>query len=1190
MMNLQKQIMGMKGKSKLEVKATLKDMASKGIQSVANAGKKIAGKVWTVTLKAVDLVTAPFKKIVSLIANPMTQMAAFAGVSFGVADTINTFKDFEQGMANVKAISGATGEEFDELTATAKKLGETTMFSAAQAAEAMENLAMAGWKSKDIVAGMPGLLDLAAAGSVDLATAADVTSSALAQFNMDASESTRVADVLAATATNSKTDIAGLGESLKMAGTQAGALGYSIEDTALALGLMGNAGVDASSAGTALRSTLARMSKQEGMTAEESNAMAQAMKKVGVTLTDSQGKSKSLMTVMKELRAGFQGMTETEKAATAANLAGMYAQSGLLAIVNASDEKFNELADAIGNAQGAASEMAKTKMDTLQGSLYYLQSAAEGVKIAIGEKLQPYVKGLVDWVTAHMPDIQNAVGSAVDFVLGKIDDITASIKDMTNSPEWANAETLWDKIKIAWDKLIAEPFDAWWNSTGKAWIAEKANGIGEGLGTALKTGILALLGVDVGGAVTDGVDIGKSFADGFMEGFDGSKVGEALAKAIKDGLKSLVLDAATLLPGGKEASGTSGLSAAVLGYGAYKTAKTGYNFYKGGKALVNGAKAVGSAIGNVTGISDGFNIFRAAQGGGSAAQSALAMAQNGALGRGMQFGAKAAGGVSKAGKFFSKAAVPLAAVGSVIEMGVDAYHGVGKAKEWTGSDSTGARVASGIGAALGGTGDGILGEESVGKKALNIGGGALKGAGIGAAVGSILPGVGTAIGAAVGGGIGAIGAAIGGSNIAKALSSAGAAVGGFFTKTVPEKFGEFAEGAKSFFTETVPQALSSAGSAVKGFFTETVPAKFGELVDGVGGFFTETVPYAIGYAAGKVQLFFTETVPQKFDELVQGVTTFFTETVPAAIEMAGAAIGNFFTVTVPTFFGNLWDGAVGFFTETVPAAIETVGSAVTNFFTVSVPEFFAGLWEGITGFFTETVPEALETVGTALKTFFTETIPQKMQEVWDGVVNFFTESIPNAISSIGETIGSFFTNVKDKIAGFFGGIWDSITGNASAGYEAATATPHAEGGIMTRPHLGLVAEDGAEAIIPLSGNRRQRGLDLWERTGQMLGVKPYAEGGIVGGNTPEPAEAPTPVVGGNAPAASSAGGNGSVAVPVTIQSLTFEIKVDGGNAQNPQELAAAIREHVRGMTDDIAYQLAVAMQQVYSNTPKEGWR
>ncbi len=1260
-MNLAKEIQGMKGKSKLEIAATLKDMASKGIQNVAAAGKKIAGKVWTVTLKAADLVTAPFKKIVSLIANPIAGAAAFAGISLGAADTINTFKDFEQGMANVKAITGtaadknlagviqaakdmgisfqdgsdATETSMNILTATAKHLGETTMFSAAQAAEAMENLAMAGWKAEDITRGMPGLLDLAAAGSVDLATAADVTSSALAQFKLQANESSRVADVLAATATNSKTDIAGLGESLKMAGTTAGALGFSIEDTALTLGLMGNAGVDASSAGTSLRATLSRMSKQEGMTAEETNAMAEAMRKVGVTMTDSQGNSKSLMTIMRELRAGFKGMTEAEKAATAANLAGMNAQSGLLAIVDASDEKFEELAAAISKAEGAASEMAKVKMDTLQGSLYYLQSAAEGLKIAIGDKLRPYAKGLVDWVTAHMPDIQTAVGKGVDFVTGKIDSVIAAVKSLTGSQEWQNAETLWDKIKIAWDKLIAEPFDAWWGSTGKAWITEKAGSIGEGLGTALKSGILALLGVDAGGAVTDGLDIGKSFADGFMDGFDGSKVGEALAKAIKDGLKSLVLDAATLLPGGKDATATSGLSAAVLGYGALKTAKTGYNLYKGGKALVNDTKAVGRAIGNVTGISEGFNIFRAAQGGGSAAQSALAMAQSGALGRGMKYGAKLAGGaskageilskvtgplaggVSKAGKFISKAAGPaLAGITSAIQMGVDAYHGTQKAEEWTGSDSTGSKVASGIGAAVGGLGDGILGDESLLRKTSNVGGGALKGAGIGAAVGSILPGIGTAIGGAVGAGIGAAGAAIGGSNIAKALSSAGAAVGGFFTKTVPEKFGQFAEGAKGFFTETVPQALSSAGSAVKGFFTETVPAKFGELVDGAVGFFTETVPYAIGYAAGKVQVFFTETVPQFFGNLVEGATNFFTQTVPAAIETAGA---------------------VGFFTETVPADIETVGSAVTNFFTVSVPKFFTGLWDGVTGFFMETVPAALETVGTALNTFFTETVPNFFSGLWDGVVHFFTESIPNAISGIGETIGGFFTNVKDKITGFFGGLWDKVTGSAAAGYQAATATPHAEGGIMTRPHLGLVAEDGAEAIIPLSGKCRARGLSIWEKTGEMLGVEPYADGAIAGnaepaaegkggiesvagrGTKPDrsitdvpegkpkpndgsradknplpppPPEGnhPTPEWDPPAPKGNPNPANGGMSIPVTIQSLKVEINVDGSTAQNPQELAAAIREHVRGMTDDIAYQLATAMQQVFSNTPKEGWR
>ncbi len=1175
MMKLQKQIQGMKGKSKLEVAATLKDMASKGLQNVAAAGKKIAGKVWTVTLKAVDLVTSPFKKVLGLLASPVTQAAAFAGVSLGVADTINTFKDFEQGMANVKAISSATGEEFDALSNTAKQLGESTMFSAAQAAEAMENLAMAGWKSKDIVAGMPGLLDLAAAGSVDLATAADVTSSALAQFKLDASESARVADVLAATATNSKTDIAGLGESLKMAGTQAGALGYSIEDAALAIGLMGNAGVDASSAGTALRSTLARMAKQEGLSADESNAVTEAMDKVGVSLTDAQGKSKSLMTVMKELRAGFKGMTETEKAATAANLAGMYAQSGLLAIVDASDEKFDELAAAIANAEGAASEMAKTKMDTLQGSLYYLQSAAEGVKIAIGEKLKPYVKDLVDWVTVHMPDIQNAVGGAVDFITGKIDSVMESIKSLTGSQEWQNAETLWDKIKLAWDKLIADPFDAWWSGTGKSWLAEKANSIGEGLGTAIKTGILALLGIDVSGAAADGMDIGKSFFDGFMDGFDWSEVSKRLGESLKDGLKFLFKDAATLLPGGKEASGTSALSAAALGYGALKVGQIGYKAYKGGKAVVNGVKTAGDVV-------SGVKIFNAAANGSHAAESALGMAQAGQLGAGTSFGAAIAPAVNK----LAKAAPILAGVTSAVQMGADAYHGTQKAEEWTGSDSTGSKVASGIGAAVGGLGDGILGDESLLRKASNVGGGALKGAGIGAAVGSILPGVGTAIGGAVGAGMGAAGAAIGGSNIAKALSAAGEAVGGFFTKTVPEKFGELAEGAKGFFTETVPQALSSAGSAVSGFFTETVPAKFEELAAGAESFLTETVPFAIGYAAGKIQTFFTETVPEFFGNLWDGIRDFFTETVPAAIETAGSAVSTFFTETVPTFFSGLWDGVVGFFTETVPAAVETVGGALGTFFFETVPQFFSDLWTGITTFFTEDVPQALETVGAALSTFFTETIPAKMQEVWDGVVNVFTKKIPEAVSSIGESISGFFNNVKEKISGFFGGLWNKVTGSASAGYQAAAA--HAEGGIMTSPHVGLVAEDGAEAIIPLSGKRRERGIDLWEQAGNLLGVKPYADGAIVGNAGPVPDTGPEPVIE-RSKSSEGNGGNGSMAVPVTIENLTFEINVSGSNAPDAQAIVNTIREQVRGMTDEIAYQLAVALKQSFANTPKEQW-
>ena len=237
-------------------------------------------------------------------------------------------------------------------------------------------------------------------------------------------------------------------------------------------------------------------------------------------------------------------------------------------------------------------------------------------------------------------------------------------------------------------------------------------------------------------------------------------------------------------------------------------------------------------------------------------------------------------------------------------------------------------------------------------------------------------------------------------------------------------------------------------------------------------------------------------------------------------------------------------------------------------------------------------------MGDALSTFFTETIPDKMQELWDGVVKFFTQSIPDAIGSVGETISGFFSSVKEKISGFFSGLWNKVTGSAGAGYEAATQK-HAEGGIMTQPHVGLVAEDGAEAIIPLSGKRKSRGLALWERAGQMLGVRPYAEGGIAGVDNPDkdtpvptdPTDKPQPPEGGDPPEPlpGPAGGGGGISVPVTIEQLTFEVNVDGGGGTDPQALADAIRENVRGMTDEIAYQLATALQQTFANTPKTAW-
>ncbi len=1200
MQNLQKKILGMSGKSKLEIKAELKDMATKGLQAVATKGKQIAGKVWTVTLKAVDLVTAPFRKILNLVRSPITQMITFAGLTIGAADTLNTFKSFEQGMANVKAISGATGKDFEDLTNQARKLGETTQFSASEAAAGMENLAMAGWKTKDILAGMPGLLDLAAAGNVDLYTAADVTSSALAQFRLDASQSTRVADVLAATATNSKTDISGLGESLKMAGTQAGALGYSIEDAALAIGLMGNAGVDASSAGTALRSMLARMSKQEGMTAEESNAMSKAMQKVGVSLTDQNGKSKSLITVLKELRKGFSGMTEVEKASTAANLAGMYAQSGLLAIVNASDESFNKLEAAINSSSGAASEMAKIKMDTLEGSLKYLQSAAEGVKIALGDKLRPYVKGFIDWLTSHMPDIQRVAERAIDFVTGKIDSLRESIHKLTSSPEWAQADGFWAKLELAWDKLIVEPFDAWWNSSGRAWLTEKANSIGEGIGSALNAGLMAILGIDTEGAVTDGLAIGRSFADGFLEGFDGEEVGKALVKAIKGGVSALGSDAATLMPGGKEATGTSGISALLLALGAAKVGSIGYKIFKAGRGVFKGAnavKGVGSAIGAVSGVTGGLEIANAATNGGKAAQSAMAFAEGGALGTGTMITAKAASSGAKG--------IPvLGAILSALDIGIDAYHGTKNAKEWTGSDTTGAKIASGIGGALGGTGEGIMGDTSALNKAFNIGGGALKGAGVGAVIGSVVPGLGTAAGAAIGAGVGGIGAAVGGKNIANSVHQLGAGlvatsapgpVGAtaaalsnpvikhVFTKILPQKMGEFRDSAEKFISQAASQATEKVGMPIKEFFGTTLPDKFDEFKSGANRLIKETAPHALEKISSPIKELFTETLPDKFDEFKGGASKLITETAPQAVDRAKEKLGALFTETIPQKWDELKEGISGLLTETASA-----------FFTETLPTTFITIWNGLTEAITtiaetalETIGSTIETVGSAVSTFFGTTVPGFFTQLFNGVVGFFSNAIPAAVANIGASISTFFSNVVAKVKSFFESLLLKVSGSFTSGY-AAAGIPHAEGGIMTSPHVGLVAEDGAEAIIPLSPKRRSRGIALWKRAGDIMGLEqliPHAEGGIFGNqgvnqNEPEdPDESPTSPT----PQTVTTG-----APQVTISNLTFSVNING-DAQNSEAIVGALKDNIKGLTDEIAYQLATALQQVYSNAPRTAW-
>ena len=307
-------------------------------------------------------------------------------------------------MSKVASISGATGDEFQKLIDKAKEMGSKTKFSATESAQAMEYMAMAGWKTQDMVDGLKGIMDLAAASGEDLATTSDIVTDALIAFGLKASDSTHFADVLAKASSNANTNVAMMGETFKYVAPVAGALGYSVEDCSVAIGLMANSGIKASQAGTSLRQMLSRLAKP-------TDEVQGAMDQLGVSLTDSAGNMKSLDTVMGDLRNGFKGLSKAEQAQLATSLAGQEAMSGLLAIVNASDGDFDKLKDSIYNCKDAAANMAAVAQDNLAGQITSLKSKAEGLGIAFYGSIQEPLKELASVGVKALEDLNNAYAS-----------------------------------------------------------------------------------------------------------------------------------------------------------------------------------------------------------------------------------------------------------------------------------------------------------------------------------------------------------------------------------------------------------------------------------------------------------------------------------------------------------------------------------------------------------------------------------------------------------------------------------------------------------------------------------------------------------------------------------------------------------------------------------------------------------
>ena len=513
----------------------------------------------------------------------------------------------------------------------------------------------------------------------------------------------------AASATN--TDVAKMGDTFKYVAPVAGALGYSIEDTAVAIGLMANSGIKASQAGTSLRSLLTNLTHPVGQAAD-------AIDELKISITNADGSVKPLSQTLQELREKFRALSESERAQYAAMLAGQEGMSGLLAIVNASDQDFADLTEQINNSSGAAQEMADIMMDNLSGKFELFTGALDSMKMSLGEKFKPYLIEALDWLTNKVPDVENALLTAMNSFDRFVEKTKSKIDEFTSTDEWKNAD-LFGKISIAWDELVAEPFSDWWNGSGKVKVAGVARDIGVGIGTAISTGIMALMGIDVSSVVDEGSSIGRQFAEGFAEGMNGVSIAGALGTLLMGSLSS----AGKILPGGEAPDITSLMSAVALakvagpmfslGSGAFKAGKGIYKSATGGvlKSIIGSASvadelaSVGTMTG--TGLVGGLAKIGANLGGASIASTGTGLALAGA-------GAVAGGVVGGA---------------TLISGGMDAFDAYKSYKEGNKEAAKAQGTSSGLKLA------GVAAGAAIGTAILGPGIGTLVGAGIGGLAG-----------------------------------------------------------------------------------------------------------------------------------------------------------------------------------------------------------------------------------------------------------------------------------------------------------------------------------------------------------------------------------------------------------------------------------------------------------------------
>ena len=1014
-----------------------------GIGSIAEKGLKATGAILAGTATAIGAIGAASVKVGS---------------------------DFEASMSKVAAISGATGDDLKALTDKAKEMGATTKFSASESADALQYMAMAGWKTEDMLNGLEGIMNLAAASGEDLATTSDIVTDALTAFGLSAEDSTHFADVLAQASSNANTNVGMMGETFKYVAPVAGALGYTAEDTALAIGLMANSGIKASQAGTSLRSIMSRMAKP-------TKEVQGAMDKLGVSLTDSNGNMKSLNEVMGDLRNGFAGLSEAEAAEMAAALGGQEAMSGLLAIVNASDDDFDKLSDAIYSCDGAAKRMADTMNDNLQGQITILKSGLEGLGISLYENMEAPLKEVVKEAQNMVQQLQDAFNNGgLDEVVSTVGDIFAQIvekaasaapdlidvaSDMiqsfltginNNLPEIASAGV--DIVTSLGSALIENTGLLW--STGVALLAEVLSGLADNMpqlvesakdalsqfGSALveyapsigesAAKIVSYLASAVIENLPQIIEVGKQIVQGFIAGieqefpglgaflsglFDGfASTLAPIAQTVVDALSNIffALDGAD--PETMEALGKA-IGTIAASIAALKVASEVVGGVKNLLSVLGGfRKTAGNIIGIVPKVVEGFQLL---SGGAGTFSEVLAL----------EF-PKLAGIITKVTGSFGTLASTISGVFTKI----GAVVGPAISKIASLISSIGPTIA-GIGAVIGGAVMAVTNFFGMLKDGFSWVKEALMVIGIAiAAVGAVILGAPALVAAVVAGIVAAV------ATLVVVIKDHWTQIVDFF-KGIPDKIGEVVDSIVAWFQELpgrISTWLTNTITAISEWGSElytNIITFVSEAISAVGDWFAQ-LPYKIGYALGTS----IGTIIQWGINVKDWVTTELPKIIQSVVDWFAQLPGRIWTWLVGVV-NNIIAWGQNMYTTITTAATNAVNSVI-NWFSQLPGRIWTWLVNTVNNVIQwgQNLYSTMTTAATNAINSVTSWFQQLPGKIWTWLVNTVTkvgqwaidlknkgvEAAQSLVNAVIDGVSSLPGKMKEVGVNIVNGVWSGI--------------------------------------------------------------------------------------------------------------------------------------------------------------------